>query len=201
MTELRRFIGLLQHFGRFIYRFSRTTAPLTNLTRKGIHKWDSSSSRHSTFWRRPCAARRSCRLPIFTRHLSPISMGPLSRWVRGTLTRLEIDDHGTVVAYLSKRQISPEDNYSSNDQELLGLLYFLRKFQCHLKRSEFEVINDKQFLKCFLWNRTLFVWKSDGSNLFLIWDTEISFGKRENSRPRWYSIPSTTWAKRRIFGS
>lgn len=42
ITELRSFLGLVQFFRRFIRKFSRIAAPLTNLTRKHstISQWD-----------------------------------------------------------------------------------------------------------------------------------------------------------------
>lgn len=54
-----------------------------------------------------------------------------------------------MVAYFSKRLNDAEENYTANDRELLGLVYFLKRFRCYLEGSEFEVITDNQVLKHF----------------------------------------------------
>lgn len=69
--------------------------------------------------------------------------------VGGTLTQLDEEGHDRAVAYFSKRLNNAEENYSANDRELLGLLYFLRRFRCYLEGSEFEVITDNQVLHYF----------------------------------------------------
>lgn len=42
-----------------------------------------------------------------------------------------------------------EENYSTNDREILGLVYFLKRFRCYLEGVEFEVLTDNQVLKHF----------------------------------------------------
>lgn len=37
----------------------------------------------------------------------------------------------------------------ANDRKLLEHVYFLKRFQCHLQRSEFEVLTDIQTLQNF----------------------------------------------------
>ena len=42
-----------------------------------------------------------------------------------------------------------EQNYTANDRELLGLVYFLERFRCYLEGSEFEIFTNTQVLKHF----------------------------------------------------
>lgn len=51
-----------------------------------------------------------------------------------------------MIAYYSKRLNEAEENYWSNDRELLGLVYFLKRYRCYLDGSEFEVVADNQFV-------------------------------------------------------
>lgn len=64
-------------------------------------------------------------------------------------TRTQIDHLGRepVIAYYSKHLKAAEENYTSNDCELLGLVYFLKIFMCYLEGTTFEVITDNQVLR------------------------------------------------------
>lgn len=68
--------------------------------------------------------------------------------VGGTLTQIsENGEHA--ISYFSKRLSPEEENYSANDRELLGLIYFLKRFRCYLEGSTFEVLTDNQVLRSF----------------------------------------------------
>lgn len=69
--------------------------------------------------------------------------------VGGTLTQRDSTGHDRAIAYFSKRLNPAEENYTANDRELLGLVYFLERFCCFLEGSEFEVVTDNQVLKYF----------------------------------------------------
>ena len=62
---------------------------------------------------------------------------------------MDSDNRDRVIAFFSKKLSQAEQNYSANDRELLGLIYFLERFRCYLEGSEFEVISDNQVLKSF----------------------------------------------------
>lgn len=150
LTELRGFIGLLQFFRRFIKDFSHIAAPLTNLTRKGsgIHRWDDEctlafKSLKDLLCTSPIMQPPNWDLP-FRCHIDASELA-----VGGTLTQLDEQGHDHAVAYFSKRLSTAEENYSANDRELLGLVYFLKRFRCYLEGSEFEVVTDNQVLKHF----------------------------------------------------
>lgn len=69
--------------------------------------------------------------------------------VGGTLMKTDNEGHERVIAYYSKRLKPAEENYTSNDRELLGLVYFLKRFRCYLEGSSFEVFTDNQVQKTF----------------------------------------------------
>lgn len=54
-----------------------------------------------------------------------------------------------MIAYFSKRLSPAEVNYITNNKELLGLVYFLKRFRCYLEGSTFEVLADNRALKHF----------------------------------------------------
>ena len=57
--------------------------------------------------------------------------------------------HERVIAYFSKKLSETEMNYTANERELLGLVYFLKRFRCYLEGSTFDVITDNQVLRHF----------------------------------------------------
>eukprot|EP00171_Calliarthron_tuberculosum_P023944 IDg23944t1 len=67
--------------------------------------------------------------------------------VGGTLTQILDDGKEHAVAYFSKRLSEAEQNYTTNDRELLALVYFLQRFRCYLEGASFEVLTDNHILK------------------------------------------------------
>lgn len=163
LTELRSFIGLLQFFRRFIRGFSCLAAPLTDLTRKSseMHKWNHN---HQIAFEH--LKERLCTSPVmvppnctkaFRCHIDASQVA-----VGGTVTQQDDEGHERAIAFFSKRFSEAEENYTANDRELLGLVYFLKRFRCYLEGSEFEVVIDNQVLKHFFLNQCLVDGKRDG---------------------------------------
>lgn len=150
ITELRSFLGLAQFFRRFIKDFSRIAVPLINLTRKNsnIGNWDSHCDSEFKALKvvlisAPIMAPPDWSQP-FRCHTddSQVSVG-------GTLTQLGSDGLEHVISYFSKILFPTEENYSANDRELLGIVYFLQRFSCYLEGRKLEVFTDNQVLKYF----------------------------------------------------
>lgn len=53
------------------------------------------------------------------------------------------------IYYFSKRLSEEEENYSVNDRERLGLVFFLKRFRCYLEGCEFEVTTGNEVFKNF----------------------------------------------------
>lgn len=150
LFELRSFIGLLQFFRRFINGFSAIAAPLTELTKKnmGMGKWDvrcdeSFEQLKAVLISAPILVSPSWRKP-FRCHVDASDHA-----VGGTLTQLDENGADRVIAYFSKKLSEAEKDYTANERELLGLVYFLKRFRCYLEGSTFEVFTDNQVLKHF----------------------------------------------------
>lgn len=75
--------------------------------------------------------------------------------VGGTLTQIDENGVDCFVAYIlqllyfSEKFSEVEQNYTENDRELTGLVYFLKRFRCHLEGCIFEFFTDNQALKHF----------------------------------------------------
>ena len=129
LTEVRSFMGLLQFFRRFIKDFSKVSAPLTNLTKKGegIQKWDHKcdtafESLKKSITSAPILIPPDWKKP-FRGHIDASETA-----VGGTLTQLDDQGKDRLIAFYSKKLDQAERNYTANDRELLGLIYFLQQF-------------------------------------------------------------------------
>ena len=150
LTELRSFLGLLQFFRRFIKSFSGIAAPLTNLTRKeqGIHKWDAKCDQAFEELKAAITSPPILVAPDwenkFGGHVDASQLA-----VGGTLTQPDDSGNDKVIAYFSKKLSPEEEDYCASDRELLGLVYFLKRFRCYLEGATFEEFTDNQVLKNF----------------------------------------------------
>lgn len=151
LTELRSFVGLLQFFRAFMKDFSKLAAPLTNLTRKGlgIRFWDVKCDTAFQHLKNALASAPILVAPDWSK-LFRCHMDACQVSVGGTLTQLDENGRERVIAYFSKRLSKAEEGYTANDRELLGLVYFLKRFRCYLEGSDFEIITDNQVLKHFM---------------------------------------------------
>lgn len=147
ITELRSLLRLAQFFRRFIREFSKIAAPLTNLTRKNgsISKWDQGCDSAFNQINASLISSPIMKVPDWTKSFrchtdaSQLAVG-------GNLTQLGEFGEEHAISYFSKQLYPAEENYSANDRELLGLVYFLQRFRCYLEGSEFEIFTDNQVL-------------------------------------------------------
>lgn len=150
LTELRSFLGLLQFFRRFIRNISHVAIPLTDLTRKGngIQKYNAECDRAFEILEKKLCSAPTMQPPDW--HLPfRCQVDASSRAVGETLSQIDVNGHEQAIAYFSKRLSTTKENYSANDLEILGIVYFLQRFRCYLEGSEFEVITDNQVLRYF----------------------------------------------------
>jgi len=150
LTELRSFLGLIQFFRRFIKGFSGIAAPLTDLTKKekGIQCWNEKCDESFESLKNSITSAPILIAPDWNKQFrGHVDASQLA--VGGTLTQL--DEHGNdrVIAFFSKKLTQAETDYTANDRELLGLIYFLKRFRCYLEGSSFEILTDNQVLKHF----------------------------------------------------
>ena len=141
LTDVRSFIGLLQFFRSFIKDFSSLATPLTNLTKKGfgIQKWDEKCGKafealKQAITTAPILIAPDWKKP-FQGHVDASEYG-----VGGTLTQLDDDGRERVIAFFSKKLSPAEQNYTANDRELLGLVYFLERFRCISKDQSLKYL-------------------------------------------------------------
>lgn len=115
--------------------------------------------------------------------------------VGGTLTQNDEKGRDRVIAYYSKRLNPAEENYTSNDRELPGLVYFLKRFRCYLEGSTFEVLTDNQVLKNFLTKKRISRREARWPDLFAEFNLDKNHSSRGQNTCPWrchFSNPAAT---------
>lgn len=151
VQEVRQFIGLAQHYRRFIPSFASIAAPLTDLT-KG-----SGPKKRDIVWTDACQASFDLIKEKLT--TAPVLQAPDSNKpyrvecdasdVGVGAVLLQKDDNGVwhPLAYESRKLSPQERNYPAQERELLSILHALRTWRCFLEGRQYEIYTDHNSLK------------------------------------------------------
>ena len=139
--EVKRFLGLVSYYRRFIPNFADIAAPLNFLTKRNIRfKW--SEACHNSFnsfieklVSPPVLSYPRFDLPfILTTDASNLGLGAILSQVQDGVER---------VISLASRSLKPaEKNYSTIEKELLAIVWSTSLFRPYLFNAEFTVITD-----------------------------------------------------------
>ena len=140
LKQLRRFLGLANYFRRFIQGYSSLVAPLTALTSEKT-PWLWAPACHSAF---EAVKQALITAPILA---LPDMEKPFEVWSDASLygTGAVLFQHQRVIAYLSHRFTGAERNYTTTDQEALGVINALQEWRCYLEGApDVTVVTDHQ---------------------------------------------------------
>jgi hypothetical protein len=143
--EVRAFLGLVGFYRRFVSNYAEISAPLTDLTKKGLPekvRWDDKCE--SAFIKlkeslitKPVLLLPDTRKPFVLRtDASDIAVGAVL-----------LQDQGQglqPVAYASKKLNKAERNYSVIEKECLGVVWAVKKFEQYLYSVHFTLETDHQ---------------------------------------------------------
>ncbi|KAL2103518.1 hypothetical protein ACEWY4_000386 [Coilia grayii] len=145
--QVRSFLGLVGWYRRFISNFSERAVPLTELTRK--------SQPNKVAWTEECEAAFQglkdslCREPVL---LSPdfnktftVQTDASERGLGAVLLQ-EDDGHLRPVAYISRKLLPRECNYSTVEKECLAIKWALDSFKYYLLGRKFVLETDHRAL-------------------------------------------------------
>ena len=153
VKQLRRFLGMINYYRRFVPNAARTLQPLEHLlsphkySRKGIN-WDENSSEAFTDIKVKLADVAWLTFPV---------MGPQTNLVTdasgtavaGVLQQV-IDGEAKSLAFFSKSLNKSQGNYSAFDRELLAICLSVRHFQYFLEERFYKIFTDhKSFTYVF----------------------------------------------------
>ena len=139
VSQLRSFLGLTNFFKRYVQGYSSLTAPLTDLTAKGVDFKSAWTPFHTSLFNQLKQALTSApvlALPDFTKPFEVISDASLLG------TGAVLMQEGRPIAFASKKFTSAERNYTTGEQELLGVVNALTEWRCYLEGSKCTLCTD-----------------------------------------------------------
>lgn len=135
--EVRQFLGLTNYFRKFIQGYAALAAPMQELVCKQKQfVWTDACQHSFDDLKQALTSAPVLALPDFTKPFEVVSDASLL----GTGAVLMQD--GKPLAYTSKRFIPAERNYSTTDQEFLGVIRALTEWRCYLEGSQVTLITD-----------------------------------------------------------
>ena len=139
LKQLQAFLGLANYFRRFVHHYSMIAAPLTELCGKkgetydwrnwGKDELDAFNALKKALTTAPVLA-----IPDLNKPFKVITDAS----VRGTGAILMQDDR--VIAYSSAKFSPAQYNYTTGEQELLGLIRALEVWRCYLEYSPETIV-------------------------------------------------------------
>ena len=151
VKQLRRFLGMVGWYSRFIDRDADIKIPLVKLLRKeqewswGVEQQEAFDQFKKALTSAPVLAR-----PDFGRVFSV--QCDASNFAIGAVLTQEGDDGEHPVVYISRVLNSAEKNYTTTEKECLAVVWAIKKLRPYLEGYSFKVITDHSALK---WLRNL----------------------------------------------
>ncbi|PFX13456.1 Retrovirus-related Pol polyprotein from transposon 17.6 [Stylophora pistillata] len=146
LKELRNFLGLANHYRRFVKGFSHIANPLNALTKKGF----------SFNWTEECAVafdklkRALVSAPIlaYPNFKEPflLFVDASSTGIGFTLAQVQ-NGKEIAIAYNGRGLNSAERYYSTTEREALAFIEGIKKFQPYLQNRKFTVVTDHSSLR------------------------------------------------------
>ena len=144
--QLRRFLGMVGWYSRFIERDSEIKLPLLQLLKK-TQAWQWSAEQQCAFEKLKLALTKAPVLarPDFTREFTV--QCDASKDAIGAVLTQEFDDGEHPIVYIHRVLTSAERNYSTIERECLVLIWSIKKLRPYLEGASFRVITDHSALR------------------------------------------------------
>ena len=179
--ELQVFLGFVNFYRRFIYRYSKIAGPLTGLLKgskggkkSGPFEWPESAE---LAYRHLRDIFTSAPLLIHFDPQKPIKMETDSSnfAVAGVISQQDDEGNWRPVAFMSRKMIPAEQNYETHDQELLAIVQAFKTWRHYLEGSAFtiEVWSDHNNLRGFMKQTALSQRQARWALLLAAYDFEI----------------------------
>ena len=151
LRALRRFLGMVAFYARFIPEFSQHAAPLHALKRKGMQfTWTDQHQVAFDALKRALSEAPVLQIPDFGGEF--ILVTDASDLAISAVLNQQVDGSLAPIAYYSRLLSSAERNYSTYEKECLAVLSGCDKFRSYLEHKEFELHCDNLAL-CWLLKR------------------------------------------------
>lgn len=146
VKEVRRIIGMLSWYRRFIPSFSTLISPFTSLLKKGAKfSWDSKCEDAFRAIKNVLISAPILTCPNFEHEF--ILQTDASAYGVGAVLYQVYDGREHVICYVSRTLSRQERVYSATERELLAVLFGIEKLRCYLEGAKFSVICDHYSLQ------------------------------------------------------
>ena len=144
VEDVRRVIGMLGFYRRFVPSFATIAQPLHQLTQKSAtFSWNEEHAAALKQLKKSLTQAPVLRLPDFRKELV-VSCDSSATAIGGVISQLEDGDE-LPIAYASRTLSKAERNYSATDRELLALVWSVKQFRMYLCNvAKFRVFTDHQ---------------------------------------------------------
>lgn len=168
-TQVRRLIGLIGYYRRFLENSSTICAPITDLL-KGRKKgqpivWTTEADEAFTNIKKMLTTAPILASPDFSKRFF-VAADASNYGVGGVLFQEE-NGFEHPIAYCSKSLNKCQKNYTTTEKELLAIVFSIDKFRPYIEGTEFTVITDHSSLK---WLNSM----KDPSPRLARWITKLS---------------------------
>jgi hypothetical protein len=147
--DVRRFMGLVGYYRKFIKDFSGIALPLTELTKSRVaFTWG--PAEQEAFAKLKETIRTAPVLTLPDPKLPYVVHTDASGFAVGAVLQ---QDHGQglqPVAYLSKKMLPAETRYPVHEQELLAIVHACQSWRHYLLGTPFRIMTDHKSLQHFL---------------------------------------------------
>ena len=144
-TQVRSFLGLTGYYRDYIPNYSAITAPLSDLTRKGLPnkvEWGNAQNNAFTDLKKALVSPPLLRLPDIEKEF--VLRTDASDVGIGCVLLQQHEGELFPVSYASRKLLSRERNYSVIERECLGLVWAVQKFHVYLYGREFVLQTDHE---------------------------------------------------------
>ncbi|WVZ51807.1 hypothetical protein U9M48_002917 [Paspalum notatum var. saurae] len=174
VTKIRSFLGLAGYYRRFIKDFSKTTKPMTSLTKKNVkYLWDPKCEEAFTSLKKSLTSAPILAQPDVTKpfdvYCDASGNGP------GCVLMQE----GRVIAYASRQLRKHEANYATHDLELAAVVHTLKIWRHYLMGNTCHIYTDHKSLKYILTQPELNMRQRRWLELIKDYDLEIHYHPRK----------------------
>ena len=142
VSQLRSFLGMVNHYGRFIKCLADLSAPLNRLLRKD-EPWSWNTECQDSFVKIKEALTTTTVLAHFSPELPlGIACDASAVGIGAVLFHRYPDGSERPIAYASKSLTKAEKNYSQIEREALSIIFGVRKFHQFLYGRSFILVTD-----------------------------------------------------------
>jgi transposase InsO family protein len=149
LKAVRRFLGMVGFYGRFINRFSQIAEPLHLLKRKGVKfVWGDAQQLAFQQLKHALSTPPVLQIPDFSKSFA--LMCDASDIAVSSVLHQRSGEDWLPIAYSSRLLTSAERKYSAYEKECLAVVYGCEKHRSYLEHTQFDLFTDNQALSWLL---------------------------------------------------